>query len=146
MESEDLIETKNVGMSFTLESGHRLRVLEDINLKLQKNQILALLGPSGSGKSTCLRILCGLQTPSEGAVFARGRPLQGINTEVSLVFQSFALLPWETVKGNIEISLLSLNLSEAEAQLRVKKAIDIVGLEGFEEAYPRELSGGYIEG
>jgi NitT/TauT family transport system ATP-binding protein len=142
LETESLLELRNIGMSFTLESGHRLRVLEDINLQMRGGQTLALLGPSGSGKSTCLRILCGLQSPTEGTVLSRGQPLEGINTEISLVFQSFALLPWETVKRNIEISLLSLRLSEAEAQARVKKAIDIVGLEGFEEAFPRELSGG----
>ena len=140
--NKELLELKAVSKTFNLESGTALKVLENINLRLRENQILALLGPSGSGKSTCLRIMCGLQEVTEGQVIARGQPLEGINTDVSMVFQSFALFPWETVKRNIEIALLSLELSSDEIERRVKAAIDIVGLEGFEEAYPRELSGG----
>ncbi len=103
---------------------------------------MALLGPSGSGKSTCLRIMSGLTQASGGAVSSRGKPLQGTNLDVSMVFQSFALFPWETVYTNIALALRPLRISEAETRARVKKVIDIVGLEGFEEAYPRELSGG----
>src|SRR5207253_8322845 len=85
---------------------------------------------------------CGLQEATSGEVLAEGRKLEGINSDVSMVFQSFALFPWETIKRNIEISLFPLNLSPGERESRVKSAIDIVGLEGFEEPYPRELSGG----
>lgn len=137
-----LLELKNVSKTFLLESGRELKVLDHINISLAEDQTLALLGPSGSGKSTCLRIMCGLINASEGEVCSNGIPMTGINSDISLVFQSFALFPWETIKRNIEISLYPLNLGEAELKDRVKKAIDIVGLEGFEEAYPRELSGG----
>ena len=137
-----ILELKNIYKKFLLESGRELKVLEKINIELAENQVMALLGPSGSGKSTCLRIMCGLQTATEGEVLTNGEKLVGINSDVSLVFQSFALFPWETVKKNIEISLYPLGLSEDELRRRVKNAIDIVGLEGFEEAYPRELSGG----
>lgn len=140
--SKILLELKEVSKTFTLESGRELPVLDKINISLGENQILALLGPSGSGKSTCLRIMCGLQSVSSGEVYANGSQMFGINSDVSLVFQSFALFPWETVKKNIEISLFPLNLTNEDLQIRVKNAIDIVGLEGFEEAYPRELSGG----
>ncbi|MGZ3726827.1 MAG: ABC transporter ATP-binding protein [Pseudobdellovibrio sp.] len=137
-----LIELKSVCKNFTLESGRDLKVLDKIDLVLGEGQVVALLGPSGSGKSTCLRIMCGLHTASSGEVLSNGHPFEGINSDVSLVFQSFALFPWETVKKNIEIALLPLNLSKSDLKTRVKNAIDIVGLEGFEEAYPRELSGG----
>ncbi len=139
---ECFLELKDVSKTFTLESGRELKVLENINLSILENQVIALLGPSGSGKSTCLRIMCGLQGATSGAVFANGAPLSGINSDVSLVFQSFALFPWESIFRNIEIALHPLNLSKDEMYERVKRAIDIVGLEGFEEAYPRELSGG----
>ena len=137
-----LLELQKINKTFLLESGRELKVLENINLSLSEDQVVALLGPSGSGKSTCLRIMCGLQTPTDGQVYSNGKLLEGINSDVSLVFQSFALFPWETVKRNIEISLFPLNLSSTDLNARVKNAIDIVGLEGFEEAYPRELSGG----
>lgn len=140
--NDTLLELRNVSKTFVLESGKALKVLESINISLLDGQVLALLGPSGSGKSTCLRIMCGLQDATEGEVFAHAQPLHGINSDVSMVFQSFALFPWETIKRNIEISLYPLNLERAEIDRRVRAAIDIVGLEGFEEAYPRELSGG----
>lgn len=140
--AETLLELKNVSKTFRLESGRSLEVLNNINIRLEENQVLALLGPSGSGKSTCLRIMCGLQEANSGQVLSRGNPLEGINLDVSLVFQSFALFPWETIKKNIKIALYPLGLSQEEINQRVQNAIDIVGLEGFEEAYPRELSGG----
>lgn len=137
-----LIELKNVSKIFTLESGTDLKVLEGVNLSIEEDEVVALLGPSGSGKSTCLRIMSGLITPTAGEVLARGQTLHGINLDVALVFQSFALFPWETVYQNIALALLPLHLPPAEVKTKVKKAIDLVGLEGFEEAYPRELSGG----
>jgi NitT/TauT family transport system ATP-binding protein len=140
--SQALLELKNVSKTFRLESGRELEVLDNINIRLEKNETLALLGPSGSGKSTCLRIMCGLQEATRGEVISSGEVLHGINGDVSLVFQSFALFPWETIKRNIEISLYPLGLARDEQKRRVQNAIDIVGLDGFEEAYPRELSGG----
>jgi NitT/TauT family transport system ATP-binding protein len=138
----NILELKNVSKTFMLESGRQLKVLDNINIVLAEDQVLALLGPSGSGKSTCLRIMCGLHSATEGEVLSNNKPLVGINSDVSLVFQSFALFPWETIMKNIEISLFPLGLPAEEVHARVKQAIDIVGLEGFEEAYPRELSGG----
>jgi NitT/TauT family transport system ATP-binding protein len=137
-----LIELKNVSKMFTLESGTDLRVLEGVNLSIAEDEAVALLGPSGSGKSTCLRIMSGLIEPTTGEVLARQKPLQGTNLDVALVFQSFALFPWETVYQNIALALKPMHISVSETKARVKKAIDLVGLEGFEEAYPRELSGG----
>ena len=137
-----MLELKNVSRIFQLESGRQLKVLENINVSLEEGQVLALLGPSGSGKSTCLRVMCGLHQATGGEVIANDKPLVGINSDVALVFQSFALFPWETVKRNIEIALSPLALAPQEMKERVREAIDIVGLEGFEEAYPRELSGG----
>src|ERR1700722_17652192 len=136
------IELKHISKNFTLESNTEIRVLQDVNLGVKKDDVIALLGPSGSGKSTCLRIMCGLLPPSSGEVLSNGKPLVGTNYDVSLVFQSFALFPWETVHTNIELALHPLEIPETEMRARVKKAIDLVGLEGFEEAYPRELSGG----
>lgn len=137
-----LVELVDVSKSYKLESGNELRVLDHLNLKVYEDEVVALLGPSGSGKSTTIRIMSGLLEPGHGQVLARGEPLRGTNYDVALVFQSFALFPWETVYDNIELALKSLSLSPSEIKTRVKKAIDLVGLEGFEEAYPRELSGG----
>lgn len=140
--TQKLIEMRNVSKSFTLESGTEVKVLEGVNLAVYEGEFLALLGPSGSGKSTCLRILCGLIPPSSGEVLCRKQPLEGTNLDVALVFQSYALFPWETVYTNIALALKPLHLPLQEVKARVKKAIDLVGLEGYEEAYPRELSGG----
>ncbi len=137
-----LIELKNVSKIFTLEAGTDLKVLDGVNLSIEEDAAVALLGPSGSGKSTCLRIMSGLIEATKGEVLARGIPLQGTNLDVALVFQSFALFPWETVYQNIALALKPLHLTHSEVRTKVKKAIDLVGLEGFEEAYPRELSGG----
>jgi NitT/TauT family transport system ATP-binding protein len=140
--AKNILELKEVSKTFVLESGKELKVLDQISIELREDETLALLGPSGSGKSTCLRIMCGLQQASKGQVLARGKTLEGINSDVSMVFQSFALFPWETVKRNIEISLLPLQLDSEILNPRVMTASDIVRLEGFDEAYPRELSGG----
>lgn len=137
-----LMEMKHVYQSFTLDSGRKIKVLEDVNLTLNHNEVLVLLGPSGSGKSTCLRVLAGLLKPTRGKVYFQGHLLQETNRALSLVFQNFALLPWQNVADNVALGLKPLELSEAEIQDRVKRAIDLVGLEGFEEAYPKELSGG----
>lgn len=136
------IELRNISKNFTLESGNEIRVLKDVNLGVTADNVIAMLGPSGSGKSTCLRIMSGLLQPTEGQVLVNNEPLAGVNLNVAMVFQSFALFPWETVNNNIAMALKPLDLPPNEVKARVKKAIDLVGLEGFEEAYPRELSGG----
>jgi NitT/TauT family transport system ATP-binding protein len=133
-----ICETRHVTVAF----GEARVVLEDVTLAVNEGEVIAILGPSGCGKSTLLRALIGLLTPTRGEVFAHGKPLCGIHPGVALVFQSFALYPWLTVRQNIELALNDLNLPPAEGLVRVTRCIDLVGLEGYEEAYPKELSGG----
>jgi NitT/TauT family transport system ATP-binding protein len=117
-------------------------VLDDVSLDLREGEIVALLGRSGSGKSTLLRCIAGLIAPTSGEIRYRGQVLNGANPGVSMVFQSFALLPWLTVRQNVEIGLEALGVEPAERRQRAERAIDAIGLDGFESAYPRELSGG----
>lgn len=120
----------------------RRPVLEHVSVELNEGEFVALLGPSGSGKSTLLRILAGLMEPSSGEVLVHGAPLDGPNPNVAIVFQSFALFPWLDVLQNVELGLLAMNVSDEERRRRAVKAIDLIGLDGFEEAFPKELSGG----
>ncbi len=138
----DLCEVKGVWQQFPQPSGTPLRVLEDVNLAVRPNEVVALLGPSGCGKSTILRILAGLIQPTRGEVFYHGEPLKGLNPGVAIVFQSFALYPWMTVQENIQTVLRAEGLGGTAVAERAEKAIRMVGLSGFEDAYPRELSGG----
>ncbi|HEY7089628.1 MAG TPA: nitrate/sulfonate/bicarbonate ABC transporter ATP-binding protein [Tepidisphaeraceae bacterium] len=135
-----ICEARNVTVSFGSDGG--TLVLKDVSLSVNSGEVIAILGPSGCGKSTLLRALVGLLKPTGGEVFAHGQPLRGIHPGVSLVFQSFALYPWLTVRENVEVALNDLNLDPAAASQRVVTCIDLVGLEGFEGAYPKELSGG----
>ena len=137
-----IIELKGINHTFTLSQGQKVKVLRDINLNLFPGEIVSILGPSGSGKSTCLRIITGLLKPTTGRVIVNGHKLEGPNSTASMVFQSFALLPWLTVFENVALGIEPLALPEEELRRRARKAIDLVGLEGFEEAYPKELSGG----
>ena len=136
-----LLELKQVSKSFTLAKGD-LHVLENISFAVEEGEFLAVVGPSGCGKSTMLRLINGVMPPTSGQVLYRGRQSEGINLECAIVFQSFALLPWLTVKGNVEMGLEARGISAAEREKRASVYIDKVGLDGFEEAYPRELSGG----
>jgi len=136
-----LLELNRVSKSFTHAKGN-LRVLEDVSFQIDEGELVAIVGPSGCGKSTMLRIINGLIPASSGQVVYNGRQVDGINLECALVFQSFALMPWLTVKANIELGLEARGLPPAQRELRASVYIDKVGLDGFEEAYPRELSGG----
>jgi NitT/TauT family transport system ATP-binding protein len=136
-----IAEAHEVSVSFGGVESRRV-VLKDVTLCVQPGQVLAILGPSGCGKSTLLRALVGLLQPSTGRVLAHGKPLEGVHPGVSIVFQNFALFPWLTVQENIAVALNGLGLDEAAGHERVTRCIDVVGLEGFEEAYPKELSGG----
>jgi NitT/TauT family transport system ATP-binding protein len=127
---------------FTSPDGQPLPVLEDISLRLHEGEIVALLGKSGSGKSTLLRCIAGLIAPTSGTVSYRGTPINGANPGVAMVFQSFALLPWLTVQANTELGLQARAVPPAERQKRALQMIDLIGLDGFEQAYPKELSGG----
>jgi NitT/TauT family transport system ATP-binding protein len=136
-----LLEARGVSKYYG-EAGHQVLVIDDVTLKLRAGEIVALLGPSGSGKSTMLRLLSGLLPPSSGTVLVHDAPLQGANPKVAIVFQTFALYPWLTVQENVELGLLAKDLPPAERRTRALNAIDMIGLDGFEEAFPRELSGG----
>jgi len=137
-----IVEVDNVSKSFDGADGRPLTVLDSVSLTLQEGEIVALLGKSGSGKSTLLRTVAGLIAPSRGEVRYRGQPLNGANPGVSMVFQTFALMPWLTVQANVELGLQARGVPEAERRRRALEAIDIIGLDGFETAYPKELSGG----
>lgn len=136
-----LLELSHVQQNYV--SGTRKFVaVQDANLKLLEGEFVALLGPSGCGKSTLLRIITGLQKPSEGLVLYRGQPLRGVNPHATIVFQTFALFPWLTVLENVELALKARDLAPALRAPRALDLLDRVGLDGFENAYPRELSGG----
>jgi NitT/TauT family transport system ATP-binding protein len=137
-----IIELHKVCKAFAKPSGEPLPVLRDIEVSVNQGEILGLLGRSGSGKSTLLRIAGGLIKPTSGDVLYRGSPLNGPAKGIAIVFQSFALYPWLTVLGNVELGLDALRLSAGEAHDRAMSAIDLIGLNGFQFAYPRELSGG----
>jgi len=117
-------------------------VLDDVSLKLAENEIVALLGRSGCGKSTLLRIIAGLMTATSGAVTIDGLPVSGPASQVAMVFQSFALFPWLTVLENVEIGLEAQGIDPETRKTRALGAIDLIGLDGYESAYPKELSGG----
>lgn len=138
-----LISVDHISKRFPLPDGKgEFTVLNDVSLTVRSGEVVALLGRSGSGKSTLLRIMAGLIRPSQGQVLCHGEPLRGANRNLAMVFQSFALLPWLTVQDNVELGLAARNVPREERRERALKAIDIVGLDGFENAYPKELSGG----
>jgi len=138
-----LISVDHVSKAFPLPDGKGdFTVLNDVSLTVKPGEVVALLGRSGSGKSTLLRIMAGLIQPSAGHVLSNGQPLRGTNRNLAMVFQSFALLPWLTVQDNVELGLAARHVPRDERRERALKAIDIVGLDGFENAYPKELSGG----
>jgi NitT/TauT family transport system ATP-binding protein len=137
-----ILEADLVTKTFTTPDGRALPVLDDVSFRLCEGEIVALLGKSGSGKSTLLRCIAGLIAPSAGTVTYRGTPLNGANPGVAMVFQSFALLPWLTVQQNVELAMQAREVPEAERHDKALRAIDLIGLDGFESAYPKELSGG----
>ncbi|NLH98378.1 MAG: ATP-binding cassette domain-containing protein [Chthonomonadales bacterium] len=127
----------------TYRSGRKEFVaIRDVNITVGESEFVALLGPSGCGKSTLLRITTGLQKPTEGRVLYRGRPLDGVNPHATIVFQTFALFPWLTVRQNVEVALKPRGFSPEQRAQRAEELISLVGLDGFETAFPRELSGG----
>ena len=137
-----IIDVKNVNKSFRMSEGQNLSVLERVSMEIRDGEIVALLGKSGSGKSTLLRIISGLLLPTNGDVLYRGQPVTGPVPEISMVFQSFALMPWLTVLQNVELGLEAQGVPREERRKRAIEAIDMIGLDGFESAYPKELSGG----
>src|SRR6516165_4357361 len=137
-----LLELHSVRQSFPKPDGNQLLVLDDINVELAPGQIVGLLGRSGSGKSTLLRLIAGLARPTGGSITYLGKPIVSPAPGIAMVFQSFALFPWLTVLENVQLGLEALGLPETEIRQRALAAIDLIGLDGYESAYPRELSGG----
>ena len=140
-EADDLLDLQRVSKAYRLESKQFLAV-KDINLHIKAGEFVCLLGPSGCGKSTLLRIIAGLNAATSGVVSYHGQPLKGVNPHTTIVFQTFALYPWLSVQENVEIALKARGAAADARTERALKLIDIVGLDGFESAYPRELSGG----
>jgi NitT/TauT family transport system ATP-binding protein len=140
-----IIQVKNIQKSFKKTGKQELLVLDHVDLDIREGEIIALLGKSGSGKSTLLRIIAGLIAPSDGEVLFHGEPIHRPVPGLTMVFQHFALLPWLSVLENVELGLEAQGVPKAERRKRALKAIDIVGLDGFESAYPKELSGGMAQ-
>lgn len=137
-----ILEARKVAKKYTQPDGHEIEIIAPIDLNVESSTILALLGPSGSGKSTMLRMLSGLAKPSSGEVLYHGKPVGDCQPNVAIVFQSFALFPWLTVLENVESPLLARGMEHEERHRRAVKALAAVGLANFENAFPKELSGG----
>src|ERR1043166_4375098 len=140
-EGRDLLKLERVTKAYQLQT-KQFVAIKDIDLRIKPGEFVCLLGPSGCGKSTLLRIIAGLNSASSGTVAYHGKPLQGVNPYTTIVFQTFALYPWLTVQKNVEIALKARGVPAEARTERALKLIDTVGLDGFESAYPRELSGG----
>jgi NitT/TauT family transport system ATP-binding protein len=139
---EAIVETREIEKYYVQPEGNRIEVIAPTNLAIYPEQILALLGPSGSGKSTLLRMLTGLVPPSTGEVLWHRSPQAEEQANVSIVFQNFALFPWLTVLENVEAPLAARGIADVDRRKRAFKILDTVGLDGFETAFPKELSGG----
>jgi NitT/TauT family transport system ATP-binding protein len=137
-----LLDIHGLRHTFPKADGGDLLVLDGIELQIVQGQIVGLLGRTGSGKSTLLRLIAGLAQPSDGSVTYLGQPVLGPAAGIAMVFQGFALFPWLTVLENVQLGLEALGLPEPEIRKRALAAIDLIGLDGYESAYPRELSGG----
>ena len=142
--SSPILELRNITKQYNAGRGNKtLTILKDVNLSINKNEFISIVGPSGSGKSTLLRIIMGLEPPSDGMVLFKGESMAGkVNPFMAMVFQSFGLFPWLTVLENVEFGLESLHISKEQRREKSTRIIQEVGLDGFEDAYPRELSGG----
>jgi NitT/TauT family transport system ATP-binding protein len=141
MPASNLLEVRSVNQMYG--SGERrFTAVQNVNLSMKEGEFVALVGPSGCGKSTLLRIITGLNKPSSGVVLYRDNVVDGVNPHATIVFQTFALFPWLTVQENVELALKVRGVGAAERTKRAVALLDKVGLDGFENAYPRELSGG----
>jgi NitT/TauT family transport system ATP-binding protein len=141
-ETAPIIEARTIEKSYPQPDGTRIQVVGATDLTIEPGKIVALLGPSGCGKSTLLRMLSGLSQPSSGQLLWHGQALNGQVPNVAIVFQSFALFPWLTVLDNVEAPLEARGVNAVERRKRALRMLDTVGLDGFETAYPKELSGG----
>jgi NitT/TauT family transport system ATP-binding protein len=136
-----LIDLDEVTKSYPSRHG-TISIINGVSFSIADNDFLAIVGPSGCGKSTMLRLIQGLDRPTSGRITFRGRPMEGVSTEMALVFQSFALFPWLTVSENVAFGLRARGASPERIASQVERYVSVTGLVGFEEAYPRELSGG----
>ncbi|MBI5224247.1 ABC transporter ATP-binding protein [Candidatus Micrarchaeota archaeon] len=135
------LEAKNITKTYE-EDGSTFTIVDNVSFSVEKDEFIVIVGPSGAGKSVLLRLLTGLEEPTAGVVTFEDRPIEVSNPRIAAVFQNFALLPWLTVEQNIELGLEALKIPEKERKEIAAKYIRLVGLEGSENAYPRELSGG----
>src|SRR3569832_1176153 len=142
MNALPLLDVQNVSQAFSKPDGDQLVVLEGVNVTLHEGEIVGLLGRSGTGKSPLLRVIAGLNLPTVGEVRYLGNSVEGPADGIAMVFQGFALFPWLTVLENVQLGLEAQGVPAAEGRQRALRAIDLIGLDGFESAYPRELSGG----
>ena len=142
MNATALLDVEGVRKAFPRPDGGELLVLDNVRLRVDEGEIVGLLGRSGSGKSTLLQLIAGLSQPSSGSVTYLGRRVLGPAHGIAMVFQSFAIFPWLTVFENVALGLEALRVPRDEIRRRSLAAIDVIGLDGFESAYPRELSGG----
>jgi NitT/TauT family transport system ATP-binding protein len=142
-EQTPVVEVKNVSHDFmTMSTESTFRVLEDISFQVNKGQLITIVGTSGCGKSTLLRIIAGLIQPSEGEILLDGNPIKGPDANRGMVFQQDAVFPWLTVRRNIEYGLRIRGMNQRKIKEKSDRWIKLVGLEGWESAYPKELSGG----
>ena len=137
------IELRHVSKYYmSADGGPPVTVLDDISLEVRGGEMLALLGQSVSGKSTILRLMAGLTEPTQGAVLSHGKPLTGVNRSLAIVFQSFALYPWLTVQDNVQVGLIQRRLNARQEKDEIDRVLELIGLSGYENAYPKQLSGG----
>jgi NitT/TauT family transport system ATP-binding protein len=142
IKTENLITLEEIKKSYQQPNRQEIVIIENISFQLKAGEIVALLGPSGSGKSTLMRMMAGLIPPTQGKIIYKNSPLVGLNPGVAIVFQSFALYPWLTVLENVELGLKAQGVGKKQRTEKALKMIDIIGLDGFENAFPKELSGG----
>jgi NitT/TauT family transport system ATP-binding protein len=136
-----LIEIDGVDKSFASRHG-RISIMQDLTFSVANNDFLAIVGPSGCGKSTLLRLIIGLDHPTGGSIRFRGKSVDRVQSEMAMVFQNFALYPWLTVKQNVGFGIEARGWAKDKIEAQIERYISVTGLVGFEEAYPRELSGG----
>src|SRR3984885_11923607 len=139
---ETIIEARGLEKFYGEPGQNVIQVIAPTNISVCAGEILAVLGPSGSGKSTLLRMLAGLSQPSAGEVLWHGKPISQVDVNVGIVFQSFALFPWLTVLENVEAPLMARGVTSEHRREQSLKILNTVGLDGFQAAYPKELSGG----
>jgi NitT/TauT family transport system ATP-binding protein len=140
--TEPMLDLKNIWVRFTPSRRPEVVAVEDASITVQENEFVSLIGPSGCGKSTLLRAAAGLEVPSSGVINVQGQPIDGPGADRGMVFQAYTLFPWLTVRENIRFSLKKTILTPGEKDERVKEYIRLIGLEGFENSFPNQLSGG----